>query len=1749
MVLNSLPCVLVSLGLLFLSSPLCKARIYTNHWAVRIAGGPEQAELVASKYGYQNLGQIGDLKDYYHFFHSRTIKRSTLFSRGTHSFITMEPKVEWVQQQVVKRRIKRDYKPSFLGPLQSSMAQPSSIYFNDAKWSSMWYIHCNDNIHNCQSDMNIVGAWKRGYTGKDVVVTILDDGIERNHPDLIQNYDNDASYDVNGNDIDPMPRYDASNENKHGTRCAGEVAASANNSHCTVGIAYNAKIGGVRMLDGDVTDMVEAKSLSLNPQHIDIYSASWGPDDDGKTVDGPASLARQAFENGIRLGRKGRGSIFVWASGNGGRSRDHCSCDGYTNSIYTISISSTAESGRKPWYLEECSSTLTTTYSSGENYDRKIITTDLRQRCTDSHTGTSASAPMAAGIIALALEANSFLTWRDVQHIIVKTSRAGHLSAPDWKTNAAGYNVSHLYGFGLMDAEAMVKEAEHWKQVPQQHICVENADKQIRTIRPEHVVRSVYKATGCTDNANHHVIYLEHVVVRITITHPRRGDLSINLTSPSGTKSQLLANRLFDHSMEGFKNWEFMTTHCWGEKAAGDWILEIYDSPSQLRSQKAPGKLKEWSLVLYGTSAHPYSFRSDKPRSLAEPHPDEEYSEEYLGTCHPECGENGCEGPGPQQCITCLHYFLKFKNNTKMCVPECPSGFFRDDKKRCKKCSPLCESCVGSRSDQCSTCRTGLFLVEGANNCVSSCLDGFYLEKEVCHKCSENCKKCVSASVCTECQPRLSLHGNKCQLSCEAGTYYNGHRRTCEKCHSSCATCAGTGMEACNECAPGFYFEEWRCVSSCSPGYYLAEQTTDNGDTQKSCQKCDHTCFACSGAGERNCSSCASGYNLENGVCVVSTICKDGEYLSELDECKPCYSTCYKCTGPEKEDCLSCSTPRLLDNGQCVIRCDPGKYVRDGRCHLCHHTCLECTDEGPDNCTSCSQDHFGVERFLFERQCRESCPEGFSHSSRGTCDACPPNCTVCTSSGHCVHCAPSFYSKDGLCTRLECGVGAEVDPDLEDCVTCEEGCKNCLSAIPVPSGDPERCLACLPEYYQLGWSCHKTCPMRMYEEKSIMKCSRCDENCENCDASECYLCEEGFFLLDGKCAKTCKEGFYGDVKQECEPCHRTCRTCGGPKDDDCDACEDDMFLQKGQCVSRKLMKCPDGNFPNGDGSACEKCDSSCKTCSGPGSDHCDSCEKEQPDLRARVSSCDLWEHTERALRGLFGWMFDLGYPEADACLSCAPGCASCEGEASKCLGCEEGFLYFKHSCVQQCPIRHFVKNGVCERCPNSCTECDQTGKCSGCDEYFFLHMNKCVFDCPVGYFPRMEQKKCVACHGDCAACNGPDEDDCTSCKSYKHMRYNGKCLVHCPAETESMMLDVNGHCEFISVCPPNTFTDKNRKCQPCHKSCAQCSGAGKEHCISCNTKHFLLNQTCVPVCPNGYYEDEHKQECVECHVNCASCRGHHSNDCVSCKADLLLLGHSCFTSCPPSFFVNTSSRACQECDHTCEECSGSSGFCLSCRDGYLLLRHSGQMTPVGHVTLPAMNVRALGLMTAPGVLLSSASRRMGGVCPAVEIPLTLGPLDCLPQSAASAMISMALPDECIVLLNYNIVDKDPATSGHPGLIVFITILVLVSLWVAIFLFLHFRQRLTSKSSLLKTNGYDKIQDGPFTSATLNDSLQMDYCDKEEAQDEEEEDEDIVYMGRDGIVYRKFKYSMLEGDEEVEEEEVELEYDDEVYMIT
>lgn len=140
------------------------------------------------------------------------------------------------------------------------------------------------------------------------------------------------------------------------------------------------------------------------------------------------------------------------------------------------------------------------------------------------------------------------------------------MQRPWWKRQNAGNRFPHSTSVWktLINKSGIHNTVGHIDNVIQ--VIVNAQIKQFsscRTIRPEHVVRSVYKATGCTDNANHHVIYLEHVVVRITITHPRRGDLSINLTSPSGTKSQLLANRYnIKTILTTWVHWSRMNVYC-----------------------------------------------------------------------------------------------------------------------------------------------------------------------------------------------------------------------------------------------------------------------------------------------------------------------------------------------------------------------------------------------------------------------------------------------------------------------------------------------------------------------------------------------------------------------------------------------------------------------------------------------------------------------------------------------------------------------------------------------------------------------------------------------------------------------------------------------------------------------------------------------------------------------------------------------------------------------------------------------------------------------------------------------------------------------------------------------------------------------------------------------------------------------------------------------------------------------------------
>nr|KAF6481427.1 proprotein convertase subtilisin/kexin type 4 [Molossus molossus] len=580
----------LSLGLALvchLSVGLASARapIYVSSWAVQVSEGYQEADRLARKFGFVNMGQIFPDGQYFHLRHRGLAQQSLTPNWGHRLRLKKDPKVQWFEQQTLRWRVKR------------SLVVPMDPWF-----SKQWYMN-----NKVQPDLNILQVWSQGLSGQGIVVSVLDDGIEKDHPDLLANYDPLASYDFNDYDPDPQPRYTPSDENRHGTRCAGEVAAIANNRFCGAGVAYNARIGGVRMLDGTITDVIEAQSLSLQPQHIHIYSASWGPEDDGRTVDGPGILTQEAFRRGVTKGRGGLGTLFIWASGNGGLHYDNCNCDGYTNSIHTLSVGSTTQQGHVPWYSEACASTLTTTYSSGIITEPQIVTTDLHHQCTDKHTGTSASAPLAAGIIALALEA-----------------KQAHLQAEDWRTNGVGRQVSHHYGYGLLDAGLLVDLARMWLPTQPQKKC---AIRVLHTPTPAggalmaHATHSPIlplmhvrkKMSACAGRANY-IRSLEHVQVRLSLSYSRRGDLEISLTSPMGTRSTLVAIRPFDISGQGYNNWIFMSTHFWDEDPQGLWTLGLQNKGYYFNT----GTLYRYTLLLYGT-AEDMTARPPGPQNATAP--------------------------------------------------------------------------------------------------------------------------------------------------------------------------------------------------------------------------------------------------------------------------------------------------------------------------------------------------------------------------------------------------------------------------------------------------------------------------------------------------------------------------------------------------------------------------------------------------------------------------------------------------------------------------------------------------------------------------------------------------------------------------------------------------------------------------------------------------------------------------------------------------------------------------------------------------------------------------------------------------------------------------------------------------------------------------------------------------------------------------------------------------------------------------
>ena len=473
-------------------------------------------------------------------------------------------------------------------PLEDRTFEPRWMP-NDPKFSDQWHlVNTGQSGGTIGEDVNITGAWNT-YRGSGVVIGIVDDGFDWNHPDLDDHYESTLDYDYCGNDGDPTP---ASNK-AHGTAAGGVAAAVGNNSLGVSGAAPMAGLAGLQLISCSTTDVREAGALSHERQSIDIYSNSWGPSDNGMTLSGPGPLMLAALEGGAQQGRGGLGSIITWAAGNGLDDDDNANKDGYANLRYTIAVTAVTYKGEQSYYAEPGANILVAAPSNGDG--EAITTTDIEGSggytstdYTDTFGGTSSATPLVSGVIALMLEANSNLTWRDVQHILVETSRKNNASDFSWKTNGDGHVVSHKYGFGVVDASAAVTLAEQWTSMgPELNISsgMSTVDLDI----PDNSGSPVNVSFNVTD-----ALHLESVDIYVDIDHTFRGDLNMTLTAPSGMQSILTEKH--EDANNNYADWRFSSVQHWGEDSRGEWILSIED-----QGNGDAGTLNEWGLILYGT--------------------------------------------------------------------------------------------------------------------------------------------------------------------------------------------------------------------------------------------------------------------------------------------------------------------------------------------------------------------------------------------------------------------------------------------------------------------------------------------------------------------------------------------------------------------------------------------------------------------------------------------------------------------------------------------------------------------------------------------------------------------------------------------------------------------------------------------------------------------------------------------------------------------------------------------------------------------------------------------------------------------------------------------------------------------------------------------------------------------------------------------------------------------------------------------
>ncbi|MBC7740697.1 MAG: S8 family serine peptidase [Bdellovibrionaceae bacterium] len=497
-------------------------------------------------------------------------------------------------------------------------------------------------------DLNLLSTWNNRIYGNGILIQVSDDGIEDTHEDLSANF---SYLNISKNYTLPSP-YTATTArpiattDDHGTAVAGLIAAVGWNKVGTRGVAPRAHLSIANFVSDGVTQST-AKLLDQASGDYDISNMSWGSTQNNIGVLDTSYNAQ--LRTMVTTKRSGKGTLFIKAAGNdfavlcNGSTTAYCvgnaNFDPHNVIPYLISVAAMNAKGDSSTYSSpgpaiwisapggefgDDSPAMLTTDLSGctlgrskssatKAFEKGAVAENANCNYSSVFNGTSSAAPTVSGVVALLLEANPALTWRDIKYILAKTATVDNfatgtiphpqsLSLPTgytweqkWITNAAQFKYHNWRGFGRVNTAAAITLANRLITFPTAlgtftETNWVNSNTGLTSAIPDN------SATGVTDTLTVvTALTIEAVQIKVDITHADISELALELTSPGGTKSILVNAR---NSLKGITNYTgetFISNAFYQEPSAGVWTLRVIDAKAGIT-----GTLTSFKLNFFG---------------------------------------------------------------------------------------------------------------------------------------------------------------------------------------------------------------------------------------------------------------------------------------------------------------------------------------------------------------------------------------------------------------------------------------------------------------------------------------------------------------------------------------------------------------------------------------------------------------------------------------------------------------------------------------------------------------------------------------------------------------------------------------------------------------------------------------------------------------------------------------------------------------------------------------------------------------------------------------------------------------------------------------------------------------------------------------------------------------------------------------------------------------------------------------------